>query len=284
MNMELIRKQLEEINPPEIEIKQNVLHQIRIRKQKRKRRVQISAAVALLVVIIGTLQFQQITAMAEHVYRSIQLSLKNEILIFDNRLEMIPIEVHGLTWVGKKPNRVGYKRYTDIHAALDELKINPLQNTISTESLVVFTYFEKRNVAELLLHHYFIGDLKNYSETILENGDREYRYSTDDTVYKSPVNMKVSFFTGRGANHEMDNLDNYDYEEKYISPVNGITAYLLKNTFQAESEEKSLLMYAAGTITDKMTVFVHDNLLYTIYGNIPSPEMKKIIDSFVIEK
>ncbi|XID93881.1 hypothetical protein ACF3MZ_04970 [Paenibacillaceae bacterium WGS1546] len=284
MNMELIRKQLEEMNPPEIKIKQNVLHQIRIRRQNRKRHMQISAAVALFVVIIGTVQFQQIAAMAENVYRSIQLSLQNEILIIDNNLEMIPIEVHGLTWVGKKPIRVGYKSYTDIHAALDELKINLLQNTMSNEPAVVISYFEKRKVAELLLRHFFIGDLKNYSETILDNGERQYRYSADDTIYKSPVNMKVSFFTGRGAKHEMDNLDNYDYEEKYISPVNGITAYLLKNTFQAESEEKSLLMYAAGSITDKITVFVHNNLLYTIYGNIPSSEMKKIIDSFIIEE
>ncbi|MGI2294059.1 hypothetical protein [Paenibacillus sp. GXUN7292] len=33
-----------------------------------------------------------------------------------------------------------------------------------------------------------------------------------------------------------------------------------------------------------MTVFAHENLFYTISGNIPSSEMKKIIDSFVIEE
>ncbi|GBG07657.1 hypothetical protein PAT3040_02213 [Paenibacillus agaridevorans] len=285
MNMELIRKQLEEITPPEMRFKQHVLQQIRIRRQIRKRNMQISAAVVLLVAIIGTVQFQQITAMAENVYRSIQILLHNETLVIDNNLEMIPIEVNGLTWVGKQPNRVGYKSYTDINAAEDELKIKLLHNTMSNESAVDFGYFEKRNMAELLLRYFFIGDLKNFSETILENGDRQHRYSADhDTVYKSPVNMKVSFFTGRGAEYEMDNLDTYNYEEKYISPVNGITAYLLKDTFQATSDESSLLMYAAGSITEKLTVFVHDNLLYTIYGNIPSSEMKKIIDAFVIEK
>ncbi|WP_127588980.1 hypothetical protein [Paenibacillus koleovorans] len=287
MNMELIRKQLEEITPPEMHFKQHVLHQIRIRRQNRKRHMQISAAVALLVIIIGTAQFQQIAAVAENVYRSIQISLhNNETLVIDNNLEMIPIEVNGLTWVGKQPNRIGYKSYTDTNTntAEDELKIKLLHNTMSNESMADFRYFEKRNMAELFLRYFFIGDLENFSETILENGDRQHRYSADrDTVYKSPVNMKVSFFTGRGAQYEMDNLDTYNYEEKYISPVNGITAYLLKDTFQAASEESSLLMYAAGSITEKLTVFVHDNLLYTIYGNIPSSEMKKIIDAFVIE-
>lgn len=285
MNMELIRKQLEEITPPEMRIKQDVWHQIRIRRQNRKRRMGISAAVVLLVVIIGTAQFQQIATMAGNVYRSIQVSLHNETLVIDNQLAMIPIEVNGLTWVGKQPNRVGYKTYTDIHAAEDELQIKLLHNAMSNESAINFRYFEQRNMAELVLNYSFIGDLKNFSETIQENGDRQYRYSSDhDTVYKSPVHMKVSFFTGSGAEYEMDNLDTYHYEEKYISPVNGMTAYLLKDTFQATSDESSLLMYAAGSITDKLTVFVHDNLLYAIYGNIPSSEMKKIIDAFVIEK
>lgn len=285
MDMELIRKQMEEITPPEICFKQQVLQQIRIRRQIRNRNMQICAAVVLLVAIIGTVQFQQITAMAENVYRSIQISLHNETLVIDNNLEMIPIEVNSLTWVGKQPNRVGYKSYSDIKAAEDEFKIKLLHNTMSDESMVDFRYFEKLNMAELALDYFFIGDLKNFSKTILENGDRHYEYSEDnDTVYKSPVNMKVSFFTGRGVEYEMGNLDTYNYEEKYISPVNGITAYFLKDTFQAASHERSLLMYAAGSITEKLTVFVHDNLLYTIYGNIPSSEMKKIIDAFVIEK
>lgn len=283
MNMELLRKQLEEIAPPETGFKQYVLQQIRIRRQIRKRNMQISAAIVLLVTIMGTVQFQQIRAMTENVYRSIQLLLHNETLVIDNNLEMIPIEVNGLTWVGKHPNRVGYKSYTNVSAAENELKIKLLNNTMSNDATVNFGYFEKRNMAELLLHYFFIGDLKNFSETILENGDRQYRYSNHDTVYKSPVNMKVSFFTGRGAEYEMDNLDSYNYEEKYISPVNGITAYLLKDTFQATSDESSLLMYAAGGITERLTVFVHDNLLYTLYGNIPSSEMKEIIDAFIIE-
>ncbi|WP_218034007.1 hypothetical protein, partial [Paenibacillus koleovorans] len=62
MNMELIRKQLEEITPPEMRFKQHVLDQIRIRRQNRKRHMQICAAVTLLVIIIGTVQFQQITS------------------------------------------------------------------------------------------------------------------------------------------------------------------------------------------------------------------------------
>ena len=150
---------------------------------------------------------------------------------------------------------------------------------------VTFVYFEKRKMAELLLGEFFIGDLKNYNEIYLENGDRQSSFSTDhNSIYKSPIKMRVSFFTGRGANYETGNWDIYDYEEKYISPVNGITAYILTDTFQIASGEKKLLLYAAGNTTDKITVFAHDNLFYTIYGNIPSSEMKKIIDSFVIEK
>ncbi|MFD0710985.1 hypothetical protein [Paenibacillus sp. GCM10027626] len=289
MNMEIIRKQLEEINPPEINIRQNVLHQIRTRRQNRKRHMKISAVVALLVVIIGTVQFHEIAAMAENVYRNIQISLNNEILVIDDNLEMVPVEVKGLTWIGSQPNRVGSKHYTDINAAEDELRIKLLQNTMSYESAiqrqVPFLYFEERNIAQLLLGDLFIGDLKNFSETILDNGDRQLSYSTDhDSIYKSPVSMRVLFFTGGSINYGTDNWDIYDYEEKYISPVNGITAYLLTNTFQVESGEERLLIYAANNTTDKITVFVHDNLFYTISGNIPSSEMKKIIDSFVIDK
>ncbi|GIP32031.1 hypothetical protein [Paenibacillus sp. J2TS4] len=292
MRMEFIREQLEEIHPPELDIKPSVLQQIQIRKQNHKRRIkrriQISAAAALLVIIIGTAQFNQVMAIAENVYRNIQIPLKNEILVINDDLEMVPIKVGNLTWVGKKPKRVGSKLYTDIIAAEDELKINVLQNTMSYESVarrqVPFLYFEERNIAQLLLGEFFIGDLKNFSETILDNGDRQLSYSTDhDSIYKSPVSMSVLFFTGKGANYETDNWDIYDYDEKYISPVNGITAYLLTNTFQVESGEERLLIYAADNTTDKITVFVHDNLFYTISGNIPSSEVKKIIDSFVIE-
>lgn len=288
MNMELIRKQLEEINPPEINISQNVLHQIRIRKKNRKRHLRISAAVVLLVVILGTVQFHQIAAMAENVYRNIQLSLNNGTLIIDDNLEWKPIEVKGLTWVGSQPNRVGSKYYTEMDAAESELTINLLHNTMSYESTIqrriTLLYFEERNMAQLLLGELFIGDLKNFSETILENGDRQSSYSTDDdSIYKSPVKLRVSFFTGSGGTYETDNWDIYDYEEKYRSPVNGITAYLLTDTFRVTSGEKSLLLYAAESPADKITVFVHDHLIYTLSGNIPSSEMKKIIDSFVIE-
>jgi outer membrane lipoprotein-sorting protein len=285
MNMELIRKQLEEITPPEMRFKQHVLQQIRIRRQNRRRHMLISAAIILLVVIIGTAQFQQIAAMAENMYRSIKLSLYNETLVIDNNVDRIPIEVEGLEWVGKQSNRVGHKSYTDSHAAQDELKIKLLHNARSNESALNFLYFEKENRAELILRHFFIGDLKNFKETILENGDKRQSYSSDqETVYKSPIDMKVSFFTAKGAEYKMDNLDTYNYEEKYVSPVNGITAYLLKDAFQATSDESSLLMYAAGSITEKLAVFVHDNLLYIISGNLPSSEMKNIIDAFVVEQ
>lgn len=289
MNMKLIREQLEEIHPPELDIKKSVLQQIRIRRHNRKRRMQISAVAAMLVVILGTAQFHQIAAVAENLYRNIHLSLNNEILVIDNDIEMIPIKVDDLTWVGSQPNRVGSKHYSDIHAAEDELKIKVLQNTMSYESnhqrQVPFLYFEERNMAKLLLSDLFIGDLSNFSETILENGDRQVSYGAHhDTIYKSPVSMTVMFFTGRGDNYKTDNWEIYDYEEKYISPVNGITAYLLTDTFQIASGEERLLISAAGNSTDKITVFIHDNLFYTISGNIPSSEMKKIIDSFVIEK
>jgi len=289
MNMELMRKQLEEISLPEIEVKQNVLHRIRMRRQKRKWHMRISAAIVLLVVIIGTLQFHQIAAIAENVYRNIQITLNNKILVMDDKLETIPIELKGLSWVGSQPKRVGSKYYTDLNAAEDELKINLLKNTMSYEAAnqraVTFLYFEEQKIAQLLLGDFFIGDLKNFSETIIENGDRQSSYSTDqDSIYKSPVKMKVLFFTGGGASYETDNWDIYDYGEKYISPVNGITAYLLTDTLQVRSSEKSLLSYAAENITDKITVFAYKNLFYTIYGNIPSSEMKKIIDSFVIEE
>lgn len=288
MNMEFIRRQLQEINPPEINIKQHVLEQLRNRRKNRKRHMQISAVIALVVVIFGTTQFNNIVVMAENIYRKIQISLNNEIFITHNNLEMVPIEVKDLTWIGSKPNRVGSKYYTDISAAEAELGISLLQNTMSYEFAaqrqVPLLYFEERNIAQLILGEIFIGDLKNFNETILFNGDRQLSYSTDhDSIYKSPVTMNVLFFTGRGTNYVTENWGIYDYEERYRSPVNGITAYLLTNTFQVESGQNRLLIYAANNTTDKITVFVHDNLFYTISGNIPSYEMKKIIDSFVIE-
>jgi len=289
MNMELVRKQLEEISLPEIEVKQNVLHRIQMRRQKRKRHMRISAAIVLLVVIIGTLQFHQIAAIAENVYRNIQITLNNEILVIDDQLETIPIEVKGLSWVGSQPKRVGSKSYTDLNAAEDELKINLLKNTMSYEftnpRAVTLLYFEERNIAQLLLGEVFVGDINNFSETIIENGDRQSSYSTDqDSIYKSPVKMKVLFFTGAGASYDTDNWDIYDYGEKYVSSVNGLTAYILTDTFRLTSSERNLLTNAAGSTKDKISVFVYNNLFYTIFGNTPSSEMKKIIDSFVIEE
>lgn len=290
MKMELIRKQLADIKPPLVDIKQNVLQQIRIRRRNRRRRIQISVTAAvLLLAILGTTQFHQIAAVAENLYRNIQLSLNNESLIINNNMGTIPIRVDDLTWVGSKPNRVGMKQYSDIHAAETELKLNVLRNTMSYEPVlkrqIPFSYFEKRKMGELILNDLFIGDLRNFKESILENGDRQVTYSSDhNTIYKSPVSMKVMFFTGGGANYEADNLDVYNYEEKYISPVNGITAYFLRDTSQIASNEERLLIYAAGTKTDAVTVFVHGDLFYTISGNVPSEEMKQIIDSFVVEK
>lgn len=289
MNMKLIREQLEEINPPEINIKQNVFHGIRIRRHHRKRRMQFSAAVVMLFIIMGILQFPQVIAMAENVYRNIKLSLNNEMLVVDDNIDLIPIEVSGLTWVGSQPNRVGMKYYSDMNEVEDELGIKRLQSTMSIESIhhrqIPFLYFEERKMAQLLLGEIFIGDLKNFNETIMENGERQFSYNTEyDSIYKSPVSMRIMFFTGRGADYETGHWDIYDYEEKYLSPVNDITAYLLTNTFQIASGEERLLVYTAEATTEKIAVFVHDNLFYTISGNVPSTEMKKIIDSFVIEK
>lgn len=285
MNKAHIRKQLEDITLPDYSVKEQVLQQIQIRKHQRKVHKQICAAVVLLIVIIGAAQFQQLAAAAEKAYRSIQLSLHNETLTIATPLHTIPIEVDGLTWVGKQPNRVGDKSYPDITAAEEELQIKLLPNTMSrsTASGVGFVYFEKHHMAQLIRNDIFIGDLKNFRETLAENGDVHRSYRTDhDSVYKSPVSMKVAFFTGSGAAYEMDNLETYHYEEKYTSPVNGITAYLLSDTFQASTKTHTLLLNAAGRMNGRLTVFVHDHLLYILYGNIPSAEMKTIIDAFVV--
>lgn len=289
IKMELIREQFADIQPPQVDIKRNVLLQIQIRKRNRRRRMQILAAASLLVVILLAVQFPRIAVVAENLYRNIQLSLNNGSLVIHNDMKAAPIKVDDLTWVGSKPNRVGMKQYGDIHAAETELKIRVLHNTMSYEPVlkrqIPFSYFEKQKMGELLLNDLFIGDLRNFKESILENGDRQATYSADHTtIYKSPVSMKVMFFTGGGANYEANNLDVYNYEEKYISPVNGITAYFLRDTSQIASNEERLLTYAAGDRTDAVTVFVHDQLFYTISGNIPSDEMKQIIDSFVIRE
>lgn len=241
------------------------------------------------MIIIGFIQFERVIVVAENIYRNIHIALNDNTLVIDNGFEAIPIEVDNLAWVGEKDRRVGTKYYTDIYEAENELSINMLENTMRYKSThqrdVPFIYFEESQIAKLLFSNYIIGDLENYNETLLENGDWQSSNSIDkEAIYKSPVSMSVMFFTESGENHQLNNLDQYNYEEKYTSPSNNITAYLLKGSFQFSSSDETLLSYAADTITDKITVFVHDNLFYTISGDIPSSEMKKIIDSFVIEK
>lgn len=70
----------------------------------------------------------------------------------------------------------------------------------------------------------------------------------------------------------------FEQTNDYIE-CHSITLLLLKHT-----KEERLLVYSVESTTEKIAVFVHDNLFYTISGNVPSTEMKKIIDSFEIEK
>lgn len=60
----------------------------------------------------------------------------------------------------------------------------------------------------------------------------------------------------------------------------GTKEYMNKYSAEKELNIKILTRYISGSATDKVTVFVHDNLLYTITGNIPTTEIRKIIDAF----
>lgn len=290
MNMEHIREQLKEIQVPDSNVKKEVLQEIKKRSIKRKRRIKITSIVALFVIIIGLTQFERVKVVAENLYRTIHIALTDDTLVIDNPFEAVPVKVGQLDWIGKnKDQRVGMKEYTDVYEAEEELKINILENTMRYESVyqrgVPFIYYENHQMVELLFNYYSIGDLKDFHETVLENGDSQFSYSIkEDGIYKSPVSMRVMFFTETGANYQLNNMEDYNYEEKYTSPLNGITAYILKDTVQAASSEQKMLSYVAGTTTDKITVFVHDNLFYTITGNIPTSEMKTIIDSFITDK
>lgn len=287
MNMEQLREDLESIQLPNIDITQRVLQHIRTHKQRNKRNQRITAAVIILVFTAVTLQFQQITAVAESFYRTIRISLNNDVLII-NSLSTIPFEVEGLVWVGSKRegNRVGTKYYSSIMDAEDELNIRILRNALSADmnrlNRIPFIYFEANKNADLLFHSHFVGDLKDYTETIYENGDIRTSYKADnETVYQFPLSMKISFFTGGGENIDNDNWEFFNYKEQYVSPLNGITAYFMKHDgIIALGEVKSSLRLAAGEI-DFAAVFVHDNLIYTISGNVPSDEMKRIIDAFI---
>lgn len=94
--------------------------------------------------------------------------------------------------------------------------------------------------------------------------------------------MKVSFRTGSVNNLEIYDWELFDYEEKYISPNNGITAYLMKYGRSIDLGKEKIELRSAAGETDSSIVFMHNNLLYTIYGNTSSGEMKLIIDSFII--
>lgn len=283
MNMEQIREQLEGIQIQESIAPQDILNKIRDRRHKRKVRLWGMAAAAILLFAIGAAQFQQISSFAQSVYRSIILSL-NEDTLFIGYLETIPVEIKGLSWVG---NEIGNKHYSDIADVEEELGIHILRNTLSIDmdrhQRINLTLIKSRNIAELIFPRHFIGDLKNYQETLPDNGDLQYSYESDDnTLYKSPVSMTISFVTGEGKDVEKRPWEFFDYEEKYVSPENGITAYLMKNSENITlGGEKIALRVAAGE-PGIIAVFVRNNLLYSLSGNISSNEMKRIVDAFIM--
>lgn len=285
MNIELIREQLKGIEVEEICMADEILNKIRARKQKRRLNLRVAAIIACLFISIGTIQFQQISAFAESLYRNIIISLNNDTIVINN-LGTTPIELKGFSWLGSKGTRIGTKYYPGIKAVEEELGISVLYNPISVDmnrhTQIPLIYFESRNIAELIFHRHFIGDLKNYNETILENGDLQYSYETDDTIYKSPLSMTISLITGSGGDLENHNWEFFDYEEKYISPVNGITAYLMKYAGSIGLGDEKIALRSAAGETNSIIVFANDNLLYTISGNVPSDEMKRIVDGFII--
>ncbi|MEN6316200.1 MAG: hypothetical protein ABFD25_18360 [Clostridiaceae bacterium] len=283
MNMEQIREQMEGIQIREPIATQDILNKIRARRQKRKARLRVMTVAASLLIVIGAAQFQQISTFAQSVYRSIILSLNKDILDI-GYLETIPAEIKGLSWVG---GEVGSKHYSGIADVEEELGIRVLRNTLSIDMErhrnINLTFFKTGNVAKLNFHRHFIGDLKNYQETILDNGDLKYSYESDgNTLYKSPVSMTISFVTGGGADVEKGPWEFFDYEEKYLSPENNITAYLMKPSGSIIMGGKKIALREAAGEPGIIAVFVWDNLLYTLSGNIPSSEMKRIVDAFIV--
>lgn len=283
MNMEQIREQMEGIQIQEFIAPQDILNKIRVRRQKRKVRLRGMAVAASLLIAIGAVQFQQISAFTQSVYRSVILSLGKDTL-YIGYLQTIPSEIKSLSWIGGK---VGIKDYSGIADAEEELGIHVLRNTLSIgmdrHRRINLTFFKTGNVVELKFDRHFIGDLKNYQETILDNGDLRYSYeSDDDTLYKSPVSMTVSFVTGGGNDVEKRPWEFFDYEEKYVSPENNITAFLMKHSGSIMLGGEKLALRAAAGEPGISAVFVRNNLLYTLSGNIPSSEMKRIVDAFIV--
>jgi hypothetical protein len=283
MNMEQIREQLEGIQIQESIAPQDILNKIRARRHKRKMRLWGMTAAAVLLFTIGAIQFQQISSFAQSVYRRVILSL-NEDTLFIGYLETIPVEIKGFRWVG---NEVGNKQYSDITDVEEELGVHILRNTLSIDMdhhrRINLTFFKSQNIAELIFPRHFIGDLKNYQETIPDNGDLQYSYESDDnTLYKSPVSMAISFVTGGSDDVEKRPWEFFDYEEKYVSPENGITAYLMKHTGSITLGGEKIALRAAAGDPGIIAVFVKNNLMYSLSGNIPSNEIKRIVDAFIM--
>lgn len=291
MDMKEIRKQMEEIQLPVVDIKSDVLQQIKRRQIKRKRRIKIFSAIAAIVAITCLTQFERVAVVAENMYRNINVTLNDTTLIIDNEFQAVPIEIKDLNWVGSKwRGRYGGKDYPTIQDAENELKINLLKSEMGfIESPypwgIPFAYFEKDGLAMLTFGDYIIGDLMNYTVIASEEGDSvDTSYDTEGTIYKGTVSMRVMFFTESGKDYALQNMEEYNYEEEYISKNNGIRAYIFKNGTQYASDEEGMLNFMIRDTTENVTVFVHNNLLYKLSGDIPTTEMKKIIDSFVVEE
>lgn len=290
MNMDQIREQLEGINLQSNISARTVLHEITVRKDKRKKKKQLIAVVALLAVILCAVQFQQISAFAESLYRELVVALRKDTLVFEN-FEFIPVEIRNLNWIssGEHGKRIGEKRYDSIETAEDELKISILRNPNSIElnryMLINLIYFESDSRVELIFPRHFIGDLKDYQETKLENGDLYYSYQADDqTTYKSPLTMKIIFFAAAGDSFTNHSWTFFDYEEMYQSPASNITAYLMKDAGRVAFSGQELKLYDAATETKRIAAFAQNNLLYVIEGNTSVNEMRHLVDTFVISE
>ncbi|NLC42840.1 MAG: hypothetical protein GX783_01005 [Clostridiales bacterium] len=290
MNMKDVRRQFEDMEVQQHDFTTDVMNRIQIRSKKRKVRLRIATIAIALIITIGATQFQHISAYANSIYRNIAIRLNNDMIILDD-LDSIPIEIKDVNWLGhKKGNRAGVKSYASIEEAEEELKINILTNSISRSDIyhfgISFMYFENINKAELSFSNHFIGDLKGFKEIITEENNLRISYTADETtLYQSPLSMKITFLTGIGRDFENIDWESFDFEEKYISSTNGIAAYLMKYVPEFElNEDQTALRAAAGESANaKTALFVHENLLYTISGDAPFEEFKRIVDSFIVE-
>ena len=288
MNMNQIREQLDDIDLQSNLSAQAVLREITIRRDKRKKSKQMIVLVVFLAVSLCAVQFQQISTFAGSLYRDIVLTLKDDKLVIEN-FEFVPVEIRDINWIssGERGKRIGEKRYDNIEAAENELKLNILRNPnsigLDRYMLINLVYFEADNRVELILPRHFIGDLKDYQEARLENGDLYYSYQADDqTAYQSPLTMKIIFFAAAGDSYANHSWTFFDYEEMYQSPVSGITAYLMKDSGRIAFSEQELKLYEAATETKRVAAFVQNNLLYIIEGNTNASEMKHLVDTFEI--